>query len=83
MSEETEYPVHDELDVIDGETIFKGDGWWKAIVVCDSWNGEEVNVYLWQENNDNWNRKQKFKVGDKQEWMAVKGTIDKMVDNHL
>jgi hypothetical protein len=83
MSGETEYPVHDELEIIDGETIFKSDGWWKAVVVCDSWNGEEVNVYLWQENDGNWNRKQKFKVDDKQEWLAVKGTIDEMVDNHL
>lgn len=83
MSDQTEYPVHDELDVLDGETIFKNDGWWKAVVVCDSWNGEEVNVYLWQENDGGWSRKQKYKVSDKQEWLATRGVIDDMADKYL
>lgn len=83
MTEDSEFPVHDKLDVIDGETIFKNDGWWKAVVVCDSWNGNEINVYLWQENDEGWRRKQKFKVGDEQEWLAVKSTIDEYVDDLL
>lgn len=77
------YPVHEELEVIEGETIFKNDGWWKAVVTCDSWNGNEVNVYLWQEKDGNWNRKQKYKVNDKQEWLATRGVVDNMADEYL
>lgn len=83
MSDETEYPVHDELDVIEGETVFRNDNWWKAVVVCDSWNGPEVNVYLWQNQDSRWKRKQKFKVDDKQEWLATKSVIDDMVTEHV
>jgi hypothetical protein len=83
MPENADFPVHDKLDVIDGETIFKNDGWWKAVVVCDSWSGNEINVYLWQENDGGWRRKQKFKIGDEQEWLAVKSTIDEYVDDLL
>lgn len=83
MSDDTEYPVHEKIDVIEGETIYKNDGWWKAVVTCDSWNGEEVNVYLWQENDGQWVRKQKFKVSDKQEWLGTKSVIDDMADEYL
>lgn len=78
-----EYPVHDKLDVIEGEDVFRNENWWKAVVVCDSWNGHEVNVYLWQNQNGSWRRKQKFKIDDKQEWLSTESIIDDMVDEHI
>lgn len=73
-------PVHEELDVLDSETVYRADDWWKAVVLYDGWNGKEVAVYLWKNEDGNWKRQNKFKIGDKQEWLAVKGIIDGFAD---
>lgn len=83
MSEQNSYPVHDEIDVLDGETIYKNDNWWKAVVTCDSWNEIEINVYLWQKQDGEWKRKQKYKVNDKQEWLATKSIVDDMISEYI
>lgn len=83
MSDDTEYPVHEKIDVIEGKTIYKNDGWWKAVVASDSWNSKDISVYLWQQKDGNWVRKQKYKVSDKEEWTDTKSTIDDMVNEYL
>lgn len=83
MSDENDYPVHEQLDVIDGSTVFKNDEWWKAVVVCDSWNGNEVSVYLWQNQDEKWKRKQKYKIGDAEEWETTRGIIDEFVGDYM
>ena len=84
MSDKPEdYPVHEELDVVDGQTIYHNDDWWKAVVAYESWNGNEVAVYLWQKQDGQWRRKQKFKVDDQQEWTAVREAVNDMVDEHI
>lgn len=43
-----EFPVHKELDIQAGETVFKSDDWWKAVVLYEGYRGMEIGVYLWQ-----------------------------------
>jgi hypothetical protein len=84
MSEnDYDFPVHEQLEVQDGETIFKNDDWWKAVVVCDSWNGNEVNVYLWQNQDGDWKRKQKYKINDEGQWLKTKKVIDGFTDEYI
>lgn len=84
MSENDNYPVNDQIDVLDGETIYKSDGWWKAVVACESFGNKAVNVYLWRENDDgSWSRKQKYKVSDTQEWSETESAISELTDEHL
>lgn len=70
------FPVHEKLEVKDGHTIFKNDDWWKAVVLYDGFNGTEIAVYLWNEQDGNWGRKQKFVVNDEDEWEETKEVID-------
>lgn len=78
-----DYPVHEELDVIDGETVFHNEDWWKAVVAYESWGGVELAVYLWQNTDKGWSRKQKFKIGDQEEWQTIKQEIENLASEHL
>jgi Fe-S cluster biosynthesis and repair protein YggX len=60
-----EFPVHDDLDVIEGRTIFKSDGWWKAAVLYDGYRGHDIAIYLWKEESSRWKRKQKYVVPER------------------
>lgn len=82
--DESEFPVHEKLDVLDGKTIYKNDGWWKAVVVCDSWDTVEISVYLWQENDDgSWGRKQKLKIREQEEWNQTRSAVDEFTEEYL
>jgi ribonuclease HI len=72
----SEFPVNKELDVVDGRTISKDNGWWKAVVVCDGYYGKEINVYLWKKEDNGWKRKQKCNFKDEESWNEVKDSID-------
>lgn len=73
-----EFPVHDNIEVIDGETMFKTDDWWKAAVLATGYNSPDVLVYLWRKDGGSWKRKQKYKVAP-DDWEAEKQTIDRLV----
>lgn len=84
MSEDKEYPVNEQIDVLDGETIYKNDGWWKAVLASESFGNEAINVYLWKESEDgDWLRKQKYKVSNEQEWKKTQSVINKLVDEYI
>jgi len=40
------FPVHEDLEVQDGQTVFKSDDWWKAVVLYEGYRGAEIGVYL-------------------------------------
>jgi hypothetical protein len=80
---EQDYPVYEEIEVIDGTDIFKDNDWWKAVLTCEAWGSTDVYVYLWQNDDGDWKRKQKFKVSDTDEWENVKETVDTYVDEYL
>lgn len=45
-----EYPASDYYELRDAETVFKSDGWWKAVLRIgrkDEYDTDEVMIYLW------------------------------------
>jgi hypothetical protein len=79
---EEDVPVSDYYEVDGGETVFRSDGWWKAIlkiVQKGSYETEEVMVYLWQESEDDWCRRQKHTVRDEQSWHEEVEAIESLL----
>ena len=74
-----EFPVHKSLKVIRGETIFKTNDWWKAVVISEGYRGKEVSIYLWKKKGDAWKRQQKYTIRRKSDWEKEKKLIDKFV----
>lgn len=73
------FPVHDELEVQDGETIFKSDDWWKAVVFYEGYRGPEIAVYLWQRRDESWRRQQKYVIRSQDDWEQDKAVIEEFV----
>lgn len=68
---DSEFPVSDYYSLAAGKTIFQSEGWWKAIVKLDqkgSYETEEVVIYLWQKQDDDWRRRQKYTIKDPESW---------------
>ena len=63
-----DFPVHDSLDVVDGETIYKTTQWWKAVLLYEGYRDMKTAVYLWQHTEDEWRRRQKFVVRSRDDW---------------
>lgn len=74
------FPVHDNIDVLDGETIYKTDDWWKGVIVAAGYNGPDVLVYLWRRDGNSWKRKQKYRVAIK-DWPEERSIINKVVSH--
>ncbi len=75
----SEFPVHEDLDVQDGETIFKSDDWWKAIVLYEGYRGPEIGIYLWQDQDEDWKRSQKYVIRSQEDWEDDKEAVEKYV----
>lgn len=70
-SPEKSLPVSDYYEIGAGKTIFQSNGWWKAIlkvVQKGSYDTEEIMIYLWQQSEDGWRRRQKFAISDQNSW---------------
>lgn len=87
--ETTKFPVSDYYTVGDGQTVFKSDGWWKAIVTVTekgSYETHEVMVYVWQHQDDEWRRRQKYTIKRVSDWEDEQSIVnehlsmDKSVD---
>lgn len=78
LTEKTEFPVHESIQVLSGETIFRTDKWWMAVVKAKSFGRDVINVYLWVKRGDVWKRQQKMSVRDRETWEKVKKAIDKL-----
>lgn len=75
----TDFPVSDYYRVAAGETVFKMDTWWKAIVHIaqkGSYETSEVGVYLWQKVNDQWRRRQKYAIKNRDDWETEREFIE-------
>ena len=75
----TDFPVHENLDVQDGQTVFKDDTWWKAVVLYEGYRGREIGVYLWQHRDDGWRRQQKYVIRSGDDWEEDKASIEEYV----
>lgn len=79
-----EYPVSDALRVVDGETIYSTDEWWKAFVSYqyeDSQDSDSVDraVYLWHSDDGEWKRKQKYLVRSRDTWITDREYIEEFL----
>lgn len=71
VTPEDTLPVSDYYEVAAGETVFRSDNWWKAIVKITkkgSYETEEVMIYLWQETDGDWRRRQKYTIKSEERW---------------
>jgi hypothetical protein len=78
-----DFPVSDYYEIAAGETVFQSDGWWKAILKISkkgSYETEEVMVYLWQEVDGDWRRRQKFTIKSEERWRKEVDVIESIVD---
>jgi hypothetical protein len=73
------FPVHDEIDVLNGETIYKTNDWWKAAILSDGYQGTEILIYLWHKDGSSWKRSQKYKVKSQDEWEKEKEIVDRLI----
>jgi hypothetical protein len=74
------FPVSDYYTVADGETIFTDDGWWKAIVNVvkkGTYETSEVMVYVWQEQDGEWRRRQKYTIKSASDWEEEREIIER------
>jgi hypothetical protein len=83
MTETTEktdekLPISDFYKVVDYVTIFKSGKWWEAIVVFEASGRRSIGLYLWENRNGLWKRKNKFSVRNLDEWNKVKNAVDQL-----
>jgi len=78
---EEKFPVSETLKIIEGTNLYKTDKWWSAVVLVESFGRKEVAVYLWNRKGDQWKRRQKFVIKDKDHWMRIKEIIEKLIPN--
>jgi hypothetical protein len=83
MAESTEktsekLPISEVYKVVDYITIFKSSKWWEAIVVYEAYGKRSIGVYLWENRNGVWKRKNKFSVRNLDEWNKVKDAVDQL-----
>lgn len=75
------FPVHDELDVVHGETIYKTTDWWKAAVLYESFGDHRVGVYLWKRTDHGWKRQQKYSGRSVADWYQDKMAIEALLED--
>jgi len=80
-SKELSFPVHEELDVQKGNTVYKNTNWWKAVILSESFGSTEVAVYLWHRDGGDWKRKQKLKITSTDEWESIREVTDSFVES--
>ena len=71
-------PISDFYKVIDYMTIFKSKKWWEAIVVYEASGKRSIGLYLWENRDDVWKRKNKFSVRNLDEWTTIKNAVDQL-----
>jgi len=78
-----DFPVSDYYEVAAGETLFQSDDWWKAILKISkkgSYETEEVMIYLWQNVDGDWRRRQKYTIKSLDSWKEESEVIESIVD---
>jgi hypothetical protein len=85
-SGEQAYPVSDYYTVANGETVFKTDDWWKAVLTVSekaNYETHEVFIYVWQSVNGDWRRRQKYAVKDEESWEEDQSAVNRLWDEEL
>lgn len=74
-----QYPVSNYYGVAAAETVFQTEEWWKAVVRIGKkgdYETDEVMVYLWQNYDGEWRRRQKFTIKNQGQWEDVSTAIE-------
>jgi hypothetical protein len=71
-------PISEFYQVVDYITISKKGKWWKAIVVYEASGRRSIGLYLWENRNGTWKRKNKFSVRNLDEWNKVKDAVEQL-----
>ena len=83
MTDNDEFPVHDSLVVLDGNTIYRTDNWFKAAVLYrydgNEYDSTELAIYLWHRKGQEWKRKQKYVVKTIEGWEADKASLERFL----
>jgi len=77
--EKIKFPVHETVEVLDGQTIYKTEKWWMAVLKTKSFGRVKIGVYLWKKRDDVWKRQQKLSIGDHETWENIKSAVDKLI----
>lgn len=80
---DVDLPVSDYYTVGAGETVFRSDGWWKAILKIGqkgSYETEEVMIYLWQETDGEWRRRQKYTIKSEGRWFEEADVVESVLN---
>jgi len=78
MSSKETYPVHEEVNVIDGVTIYRTQKWWMAVLKTESFGMTKVSLYLWMKRGDRWKRRQKFTI-PLERWSEIIRAVNKLL----
>lgn len=88
MSTETEHfpAFQDEegnIKVLEGKTLSKGNGWWSAVLLVDTYGKVQCKIYLWQQRTKDgisqWKRKQSFTINPFN-WPDTKKIVDEFLE---
>jgi hypothetical protein len=71
-------PISEFYKVVDYVTIFKSGKWWEAIVVYEGSGKRSIGLYLWENRNGVWKRKNKFSIRNLDEWNKVKDAVEQL-----
>lgn len=76
------FPVNDFFTVGAGETVFKTEDWWKAIVRIEEkgdYETQEYNIYIWQKQDGSWRRRQKYAIKRFDDWDDERAIVSRML----
>lgn len=79
----TDFPVSDYYELAGGETVFKTEDWWKAIVNVSQkgdWETNEMMIYVWQKSDDEWRRRQKYTIKSEAKWEEEAAVVKSVLD---
>lgn len=74
------FPAHEAIKVLEGQTVYKTAKWWKAVLLVEAFGRRQVVVYLWQNKEGTWKRKQKYTIRSRSDWMADAQIIDTLLN---
>ena len=76
---EEKLPIDKYYEVIKHKTINKSGNWWSAVVLVKDKGRNKIFVYLWNKRSDEWKRKQKFMIRNKEDYKEINKAIQDFI----
>ena len=74
-----QFPIHEDLNELDGRTVYKSSNWWKAVVLYEGFSGRKISIYLWKQKEGSWKRKQKYVIESEDDWEADQEAVQSLI----